>query len=208
MKVVLWDWNGTIIDDASILCEVFNAVIEPRGCQPISLERYREIYRHPIKEMYRDAGFDFDRYSFEEVSHEWHDRYLQVLPEVALHHDTMLALESLQKRGSRQMVLSALPQTLLNESIKTRGVDHFFERVHGLSNNAGHGKIDEAISLVETLAVPGRDITVIGDSSHDAEVAREISAQCVLVARGAESRARLEVHGFPVVDSFEGIIRG
>ena len=45
---------------------------------------------------------------------------------------------------------------------------------------------------------------MIGDTTHDAEVAREIGAACVLVASGSHSRAALAACGVPVVeDLFE-----
>jgi phosphoglycolate phosphatase len=70
-----------------------------------------------------------------------------------------------------------------------------------------HSKIETALSMAARLGARGREITVIGDSSHDAEVAKELSANCMLVARGAESRERLEVHGFPVLDDFSGLFK-
>ncbi len=206
MKVVFWDWNGTLVNDATVLCDVFNALIEARGYSPVSLERYREIYRHPVQHMYEDAGVDLSKHDFPELARAWHQEYTSRVGTISLHHDALTALNTLKRRGSRQMVLSALPQSILAESVRQHGVGHFFEYVRGISHFLGDSKVAEGLDLVKTLGVTGAEVTIIGDSSHDAEVARELSARCVLVARGGESRARLEVHGFPVVDSFQSII--
>jgi phosphoglycolate phosphatase len=206
MKIVFWDWNGTLVNDAPVLCDVFNAVVEPRGGSPLSLDQYREVYRHPIRSMYEMVGFDFDRHSFEEVAHLWHQEYQARVPTIQLHHDSLAALESLKRRGSRQFVLSALPHDLLVQSVASFALGHFFEEVCGISNSLGISKVEEGRTLVERLQIPGSDITIIGDSSHDAEVAREIAANCILVARGGESRTRLEASGFPVVDSFASLV--
>lgn len=206
MKVVFWDWNGTLVNDAAVLCDVFNALIEARGYAPISMDRYREIYRHPVQGMYEDAGVDLSKHDFAEIAHSWHEEYTARVGTISLHHDALTALNALKTRGSRQMVLSALPQSILVESVKQHGVGHFFEHVRGLAHLRGDSKVAEAVNLVGSLGIAGSEITIIGDSSHDAEVARELSAQCFLVARGAESRAKLALHGFPVVDSFHTII--
>ena len=206
MRVVFWDWNGTLVNDAPVLCDVFNVLIESRGYAPVSLERYREIYRHPVQQMYEDAGVDLSKHDFSDLAREWHEEYTSRVETISLHHDTVAALTALKTRGSRQMVLSALPQSILIESVQQHGVRHFFEHVRGISNFLGDSKVAEGIDLARTLGVPGSEITIVGDSSHDAEVARELSAQCVLVARGGESRARLEEQGFPVVDSFQSLI--
>jgi phosphoglycolate phosphatase len=104
------------------------------------------------------------------------------------------------------MVVSALPHDFLGVQVRRFGVEHFFEHVSGIPDQLAHSKVEQAVELAGRLRALGDDITVIGDSSHDAEVARELAAQCILVARGAESRSRLEAHGYPVFDDFSQLI--
>jgi phosphoglycolate phosphatase len=208
MKVVFWDWNGTLVNDAPVLCEVFNVLVSARGYSPVTLEEYRELYRHPVREMYERIGFDFEKHPFEKVAREWNEVYRQRVSSIQLHGDSISTLEALRKRGSRQAVLSALPHEVLLESVATQGVGHFFDQVAGIAHDRGDSKVQEGIELANLMGAKGEDITIVGDSSHDAEVARELSARCILVARGGESRRRLESNGFPVVDSFEGLLDG
>ena len=208
MKVIFWDWNGTLVNDAPVLCDVFNALVTARGHSTVTLEQYRELYRHPVREMYERIGFDFEKHPFEEVAREWHDEYRQRIASVRLHEDSIQALEALRLRGSRQAVLSALPHTVLVESVNNHGVEHYFDKVTGIAHDRGDSKVREGRELASLMGVSGEDITIVGYSSHDAEVARELSARCILVARGGESRSRLEKNGFPVVDSFVGLIDG
>ncbi len=206
MKVVFWDWNGTLVNDAPVLCEVFNALVTARGYSPVTLDEYRELYRHPVREMYEQIGFDFHQHPFEVVAREWHDAYRRRVSSVRLHDDSLQALDALQRRGARQAVLSALPHTVLVESVTNHGVGHYFDQVSGIAHDRGDSKVEEGRQLAKLMGVSGGDITIIGDSSHDAEVAMELSARCILVARGGESRSRLEKNGFPVVDSFSSLI--
>ncbi len=208
MKVVLWDWNGTLLNDAPVLWGIFNELMLTYGHDTVTFERYQEIYRHPVQAMYEDVGFDLARHPFDEVALKWHDLYRVRMSSVSLHEDVVPTLTNLSQRGSRQMVLSALPEILLREVVRVHGVERFFEEVRGLSDHHAKGKVDVGKVLVERLGVDGSEITVIGDSSHDAEVARALGARCLLVSRGAESKRRLEDHGFPVLDSFEAILEG
>ena len=206
MNVVFWDWNGTLVNDALVLCDVFNVLVTARGFAPVTLDEYRELYRHPVREMYEEIGFDFGKHPFEVVAREWNAEYCRRVASIQLHEDSRTALEALQNRGSRQAVLSALPHHVLVESVATHGVGHFFDHVVGIARDRGDSKVREGVQLAELMGARGRDITIVGDSSHDAEVARELSAHCILVARGGESRSRLETNGFPVVDSFASLI--
>lgn len=208
MKLVLWDWNGTLLNDAPILWGIFNELMRTYGYGTITFDLYQAIYRHPVQEMYEDVGFDLERFPFEEVALKWHDLYRARMSSVSLHEDVFPTLTSLSRRGARQAVLSALPQGLLRDVVNAHGVDRFFEKVRGLSDNHAIGKVAVGKALVDELEIDGSDVTVIGDSSHDAEVARAIGAKCLLVSRGAESKRRLESHGFPVLGSFEAILAG
>jgi phosphoglycolate phosphatase len=87
-------------------------------------------------------------------------------------------------------------------------VDHFFEEIVGISDKLAESKVAEGVALRKKLGISGSDITVIGDSSHDAEVARALDSGCILVARGSESRQRLQQTGFPVLDSLEMVRAG
>jgi len=202
MKFVFWDWNGTLLNDAPILWQSFNDMTATRGGRSVTFDEYRQMYRHPIREMYIDVGVDFSVHPFELVAGEWHDRYHALSASTQLHHDALDTLTMLRQRGSRQMVVSALPHDFLGTQVRRFGVEHFFERVTGIPDQLAHSKVEQAVELATKLGAVNKDITVIGDSSHDAEVAKELSAHCILVARGTESRVRLEAHGYPVFDDF------
>ena len=79
MTKILWDWNGTLLDDVEICRAVLNGMLGRRGIAPVSLDRYREIFTFPIREYYRLAGFDFSRESYETLAEE----YMRIYPREA-----------------------------------------------------------------------------------------------------------------------------
>jgi phosphoglycolate phosphatase len=207
MKFVFWDWNGTLMNDAQILWRSFNELATAHGGEHVSFERYRSIYRHPVRDMYAEVGVDFSKHSLEQMASKWHKIYSAMSADIGLHHDAVDVLQALQDLGSRQVVVSALPHNFLGNIVSRFSVRHFFEHLAGIPDELAHSKVGIAIEMADRLGARGGDITVIGDSSHDAEVAKALSAQCILVARGAESRERLDTHGFRVLDDFSEIAR-
>lgn len=201
MQIVLWDWNGTLIDDTASNVELFNRVMGELGYAPISIERFQEIYQHPIQKLYEQAGFDPQRHSFQEISKRWSELYHVSSKLAALHDDAYWVLETLHGSGTRQALLSALPHKLLEPAVERHGLTPFFEVVQGATDALGQGKVEQGAALAAQLGVYGREIALIGDSSHDAEVAQELGAACWLVSHGAESELRLLQTGFPVCRS-------
>ena len=64
-KHIIWDWNGTLLNDGWLFVEVMNIVLKRRKMKPITLDSYREIFRFPVKDYYMKLGFDFEKESFE-----------------------------------------------------------------------------------------------------------------------------------------------
>ena len=69
---VLWDWNGTLLDDAALCCELLNTMLARHGYAPVgSMEAYRQVFCFPIETYYRRAGFDFSRHPFAALADEY-----------------------------------------------------------------------------------------------------------------------------------------
>lgn len=203
---IIWDWNGTLLDDAPLAWQVFNAMLLRRKLPGISFETYRSLYGHPVRGLYEQAGFDLSREMFEDLSDEWHEHYLRRLPETDLHHDTLATLQRIQSAARTQAVLSALPHDLLCESIAHHGIGIFFAEVLGLSDRLGRSKLDNARALLQKLGARADATVMIGDSAHDAEVAHALGVRCFLVRRGFESAERVNRHGLPVFDDFTQLL--
>ena len=59
-ELILWDWNGTLLDDVDLCVDALNRLLAGFGYpQRYDHERYRAIFGFPIEEYYVRAGFDF-----------------------------------------------------------------------------------------------------------------------------------------------------
>jgi phosphoglycolate phosphatase len=68
---IIWDWNGTLLDDKWLCIESINLVLKARDLQPIDEERYSRIFRFPVKDYYKEVGFDFSTEPFERPAMEF-----------------------------------------------------------------------------------------------------------------------------------------
>ncbi|HBA60806.1 MAG TPA: HAD family hydrolase [Elusimicrobia bacterium] len=198
---VIWDWNGTILDDAALCVEIGNGLLERRGLPGLTLERYREIFCFPVRAYYEAAGFDFSSETFEVVGKEWMDEYERRKSECGVRAGVADVLEAAGSLGIKQHIVSAYSQCSLRDMAASRGLARYFSSIRGLDNIYAPGKIELARKLAGELAgEPGR-VLLVGDTEHDFEAAAAIGADCALLAGGHQSRARLEKLGARVVDS-------
>ena len=51
-KYIVWDWNGTIIDDVGIALDAVNDMLREKKRPEITLEQYRQAMDTPILRFY------------------------------------------------------------------------------------------------------------------------------------------------------------
>ena len=205
-KHIIWDWNGTLLDDAWLCVAVMNGMLEKRGLPRLSLDLYRSVFTFPVRDYYQKLGYDFTRESFEEVGMEFMVLYNQRQKECRLHPEVITVLETFRQHDFGQSILSAREQNELLAETVDLGVRPYFTKIYGLDDHYAHGKTDVGSALIKDLRLPASALLFIGDTRHDAEVACEIGIDCVLIPNGHHNKERLMTCSFPVIRSLNELI--
>ncbi len=196
----MWDFNGTIFDDAEAGINAVNKMLADRGLDIIpSKKRYKEIFDFPIEDYYRSLGFDFDSEPYEVLAPIWVELYNANAERSGLCEGVRETMEAVRALGVKQSVLSACELGMLTRYLKKLGVDAYLSEVMGLDNIHARSKLALAHAWIERN--PDARVLMIGDTTHDFETAEALGADCVLYAGGHQSREKLERCGCPVIDN-------
>lgn len=206
IKAILWDWNGTLLDDTDISILSMNQMLGKRNYPPLETQRYREIFTFPVRDYYVKAGVNFKEHEWDEVAMEFIDNYRKNVTEARVHPEVENILKYLAEKNIRQFILSAMQQEFLVETVSQRLDAKFFEEIVGLNNHYAHTKVDNARLLVDNIGLAKNQVLMIGDTLHDFEVAEAAGIECILYSGGHQSRERLEKSGAKVIDRLEEII--
>jgi phosphoglycolate phosphatase len=204
-KTIIWDWNGTLLDDLSICLESINCMLEVRNLEKLSREKYRSVFTFPVIEYYRKVGFDFETEDWEQVAMEFMGNFFERLASCPLFPDAIKALDFFRDRGFRQIILSAMEQDALTSSVHTRGIGKYFQQVIGIDNHYAAGKSGNGLALMEKHTLNKENTWFVGDTLHDAEIAGDLGCQCLLVVNGHQSKDRLVKAGVPILDSLANL---
>ena len=198
---IIWDFNGTILDDLQICIDAVNKMLKIRDLPPIeSVDKYRELFGFPIKEYYRRCGFDFELYDYETVlAPEWVKEYNDHEHETTLCEGIEETLLRFKSAGLKQSVVSASKFDMLKKQIDRLGIGSFFLDTVGCDNFFAYGK--EKILSEYVNGFEKDSFLLIGDTSHDAEAAKEAGIDCVLLLTGHMSRDKLEKCGCRIYDN-------
>ena len=205
---ILWDFNGTLYDDVDVCLTCAKRLMAAHGLKAMeTVEEYREIFGFPIIDYYARMGFDFSKTPYSELAVEWVAYYNEESRNKA--HLALGAAEALQafrERGVSQLVLSASEKNMLQRQVRELGILPYFDDLLGLSNIHAYSKTEIGKAWKDAHA--DAKALLIGDTDHDAEVAREMGIDCILVAAGHQSKSRLQAcNPLLVIDDLYDILK-
>jgi phosphoglycolate phosphatase-like HAD superfamily hydrolase len=197
---LVWDWNGTLLDDLPLVVAATNASIAPYGVGPVTADEHRRDFIRPIVRYYEMLlGRSVDEEEYAELDKAFHVAYADGLPTCAL---TVDALTAIHGWTGTQSLLSMWFHHELVPAVHRYGLAGYFVRVDGLKAAVGGGpKTPHLVAHLAGLGLTGPDTVLIGDSVDDAHAAAAVGARCVLYSGGFTDLERLRATGLPVARS-------
>jgi len=201
---VIWDWNGTLLDDVAWSMTSINIMLKKRGLPILdTVEAYHRVFGFPVIDYYRRVGFDFEMEPFEKLAAEYIELYHDNKNDASLFPEAKGILADFQNKGIHQIILSASEIKHLLSQMEPFDLSSFFDEILGISDIFATSKIDLGKVYVKRT-LPERAV-LIGDTIHDKEVADALGVECILVANGHQSINTLLSINTVVVDSLAEI---
>ena len=202
---MVWDWNGTLFHDIDAIIGATNAAFAELGREPLTLEKYRELYCVPVPKFYeRLMGRLPTEAEWEAMDDIFHRYYAEHRTACGLTTGAVELLADWRSAGRSQSILSMYVHEELVPLVRGFGIEPHFIRVDGRTGPSGGSKAEHMVRHLASLSgvAPERTV-VIGDAADDAVAALHVGARAVLYTGGSHSRVSLETVGVPVVDTLE-----
>jgi len=203
-KYIIWDFNGTILNDVNVGIKSVNTLLEKRKLPLINnVGEYHKVFDFPIIGYYERIGFDFEKESYYDVAIEWVKEYLKNVTGAKLFPGILECIKNFRKLNLKQMILSATEINMLKTQLQNLKIIGYFDEILGLDNINAYSKIDIALNLLQKID-PAETI-LIGDTTHDYETAMKMGIDCVLIANGHQSECALLDCGVPVLKTVKDL---
>jgi|AntRauTorckE6833_2_1112554.scaffolds.fasta_scaffold10788_4 phosphoglycolate phosphatase len=200
--VIFWDWNGTILNDAQICINAMNALRKRYDYTPIDKETYEDTFDFPVEKYYREIGWDFEKHPFRDIGLEFMNYYQSDIPRADIQKGVKAIIENIRAQQKQQFLISAMENSLLYRLVQHFGMHHLFDEVKGIEDHYGKSKEHLFQQLITSHKLNTKNIVMIGDTLHDAEIAQKLHIDCLLFYSGHQSETRLKKAGCPVFYSY------
>lgn len=186
-KLIIWDWNGTLLNDVDSCVKAMNIMLERRKMKHLDRSIYKEIFTFPVQNYYETIGFNFNKESFEDLSVEYINLYINIAKTASLQAKAIEALNYYRNKVCKQIIISASEQLSLERQVKQYKITKYFNSIIGLNNIHAKSKLQNALNYMSSSKIDSKQVLFIGDTYHDYEVATEIDCDCFLVRNGHQN---------------------
>jgi phosphoglycolate phosphatase len=189
---IIWDWNGTLLDDLEHNVATMNWLLAAEGLPAITVDHHRRHFGFPVREYYTKLGFDTSPQIFAALCERFNHQFHSGLDRCRLTPGAKEILQHLHRAGKQQSILSATEQNTLEISVHNFGIRHYFHHVFGIKDDQAASKLERGRTLISASGVHSDDTVIIGDTLHDVEVGKELDVDVILVDHGHQHADRLQ----------------
>jgi len=201
IKLVAFDWNGTLYDDVKIVVKADNFALKKLKQEPISISQFKNAFEIPIKKYWLNIGVSpkFLGKHIETLEKGFMEYYEKYENSATLKKGSVSCLKWLKLHKVNCIIYSNHITPHIQRQLKRLGITKFFRKV--LARELGdiahlheRGKGQKLYDYVKQKKYKPHEVVSIGDSAEEIETGKKHGFYTVGMLGGYNSTARLKKH--------------
>ena len=197
IKLVVFDWNGTLLADTLACMDADNHLIKAFGGQPTGLKKYRETVIIPAIDFYVQHGCDREYFlnNMEKAGKIFHEFYEPRAERVRTRKNAKKLLQWLQAKNIESVILSNHTVQGISAQLKRLKIEKYFTEL--LANDSldssmkKRNKKEKLEILFKKSGLQKDEVIIVGDSPEENEMGKHIGIFTVSIKNGYYSTPRL-----------------
>lgn len=191
-NLIVFDWDGTLMDSAATIARSVQAAAVDLGLEPPSDERARHIIGLGLDDALRYALPNLPHERYAELSARYRHHYLSQDHQLELFAGVEELLGGLRDAGYWLAVATGKSRVGLDRALDVSGLRSSFHATRCADECFSKPHPQMLEELLDELGVEADAALMIGDTSHDVQMAHNARVPAVAVTYGAHPRAGLE----------------
>jgi phosphoglycolate phosphatase len=187
-KFIVWDWNGTLLDDSDLVLECVNLILARVDFTPISIDKLREIQTAPFEVLYRSLGIPQEKIDILlSENHIFHDYYESRSDSAPLRKGASDLLHRLKKNNVSNIIVSNHITDQIVRLLKKHDIQGLFDNVMAFSNSAtqfSHPKGERVRHHIEAEGLNASNALIVGDTREEIGIARDLGMESIAITGG------------------------
>lgn len=193
--LVVFDWDGTLIDSAATIVECIQDASREMGLTVPDADRARHVIGLGLHDSLRHAVPELARERYRDFAELYRRYFLARESSMCLFEGVPRLLAGLRERGVLLAVATGKSRAGLDRALAASGLGAYFCASRCADETYPKPHPAMLLELMRELDAEPASVLMVGDTSHDLEMARNAGVDAVAVGYGAHSEHALRALG-------------
>ena len=190
--LIAFDWDGTLFDSTQIIVRCIQAAVRDVGGQTPSDQAASYVIGMSLMQALAHAAPDVSPEKYPELGRRYQHHYAVHANDISLFEGVLPLLDALKARGHLLAVATGKTRRGLNEALQSVELKGVFDASRTADETAGKPHPLMLHELMAEFDVPAERVLMIGDTTHDLQMALNAACPSVGVSYGAHAPEAFE----------------
>ncbi len=190
-ELIVFDWDGTLMDSAAAIVAAIMAACQDLGIESPTEERARHIIGLGLHDALRTALPQLHTRDYGRLAERYRHHYLSRDAELSLFPGAMELLSQLHAEGRKLAVATGKSRQGLERALVQSGIGQLFHATRCADECLSKPHPAMLLEIMEALAVDRGAVLMVGDTTHDLQMARNAGVDGMAVSFGAHPETAL-----------------
>ncbi len=192
--LIVFDWDGTLFDSTALIARCIQAACADLGTPVPSDRDASYVIGLGLKEALQHAAPQLAPERYGELGLRYRHHYLANHDKVVLFDGTLEMLQGLKARNHRIGVATGKTRRGLDDSLQTAQLHGLFDATRTADETASKPHPMMLLELMHELGVPPDRTLMIGDTTHDLQLAANAGTASLGVSYGAHEHEAFDAY--------------
>ena len=183
--LIAFDWDGTLFDSTALIVKCIQSACQDMNIAVPSDSDAAYVIGLGLHDALKHAAPGLPEASYPELSRHYRRHYIARQDEVLLFPGSLELLHELKARDHRLAVATGKSRRGLDDALASVQLQKLFDATRTADETAGKPHPLMLLQLMEQLGVAPERTLMIGDTTHDLQMARNAGTPRVAVSFGA-----------------------
>ena len=184
-ELVVFDWDGTLMDSTRVIAASLQEACRDVGIAVPAERDARYVIGLGLADSLAHVAPGLDEPGRRELSERYRHHFLARESEMPLYEGVREMLDDLRGRGMRLAVATGKARRGLDRALDATGLRECFEATRCADEGFAKPHPDMLLMLLDLTGVESRQAIMVGDTTHDLELAANAGMDAVAVSYGA-----------------------
>jgi phosphoglycolate phosphatase len=190
-ELVIFDWDGTLMDSTGLIADCIQSAFRDLGLPEPRAEDARFVIGLGIADTMRHIAPTLDPLGQRRLGERYRHHFLAREHEAPLYPGVRELLADLGHRGLRLAVATGKARRGLDRALESTGLGPLFAATRCADEGFPKPHPGMILDLLELTGVEAARAVMVGDTTHDLELAANAGVDAVAVSYGAHDVALL-----------------